>query len=494
MSKLAYGPAANFGSKVLRGLTGASFGVGANNVPLVYNSFSTEVDNPEQRAYSAYAYNLPDGHPDKAKAQAMADSLPTLNPLRVQAQEELYDPWKFGERAGMGALEGFAGNELGQMFPGGIGGMFRRSSYQLPPDAAVAVRPQGPISPAPLGAAEELAAGKDEVLRRTSGPIGPASGQNLPLLGEPSDIAPVVPAKKVAASGPRNKPAGSKGSSAQSKGSSSSPPADTSAASGELKRFLTSKQAPTPGDTKATGGAVDGKGQGGKTFSGPLHAASGGRTDVLPIDVAAGSYVIPSDIVSALGEGNTLAGTKVIEHMFPDQAPNLKYASGGRVPIIAAGGEIVLSPEQVAAVGSGDLNHGHSILDAWVKTTRNDTINTFRDWWTSADAAAERPQCEYRQRTSTGTVSVCDDAMAVISCNWFGRGGRHARFPDNAGPEYLVSVGRSRTWRGEFVQSRRPRRVRHRRHRSALWECSILRSICRRNAWGHEPSRPDALD
>jgi hypothetical protein len=123
---------------------------------------------------------------------------------------------------------------------------------------------------------------------------------------------------------------------------------------------------------------VDGKGEGGKAFSGPLHSDVAGRTDHLPIDVTAGSYVIPADVVSALGEGNTNGGVKVLQHMFPDQPKSLHYASGGVVPIMAAGGEHVLSPEQVATVGGGDLNRGHRILDAFVKNTRNDTINTLR--------------------------------------------------------------------------------------------------------------------
>jgi hypothetical protein len=199
------------------------------------------------------------------------------------------------------------------------------------------------------------------------------AGSPSPGLG-PRPDSPTTPAK----GRPKSKGQQSKGqqaSSASSRESSSDiPPATQSAASGELKRFF----GQNPDTTKAAGGAVDGSGGSGKPVSGPLHAATGGRTDVLPIDVAAGSYVIPSDIVSALGEGNTNAGTQVLAHMFPNQKPSLHYASGGKVPIIAAGGEHVLSPEQVAAVGGGDLNHGHAILDAWVKNTRNDTINTLR--------------------------------------------------------------------------------------------------------------------
>ena len=79
----------------------------------------------------------------------------------------------------------------------------------------------------------------------------------------------------------------------------------------------------------ATGGAV---------HAGPItHAADGGRTDTVPMDVASGSYVVPADIVSALGQGDTAAGFKVLTHMFGPQAP--RTAQGHTVPIMAAGGE-----------------------------------------------------------------------------------------------------------------------------------------------------------
>src|SRR6266700_2659093 len=39
--------------------------------------------------------------------------------------------------------------------------------------------------------------------------------------------------------------------------------------------------------------------------------SGGGRTDKNNLDVAAGSYVLPADVVSGLGEGNSLAGASV---------------------------------------------------------------------------------------------------------------------------------------------------------------------------------------
>ena len=54
-------------------------------------------------------------------------------------------------------------------------------------------------------------------------------------------------------------------------------------------------------------------------------------------------------------------------------------ANGGRtstVPIVAAGGEMVLSPEEVMHVGGGDLDTGHRVLDEFVKRVRAKTIKT----------------------------------------------------------------------------------------------------------------------
>jgi hypothetical protein len=46
------------------------------------------------------------------------------------------------------------------------------------------------------------------------------------------------------------------------------------------------------------------------------------------------------------------------------------------VPIVAAGGEYVLSPDEVAYAGNGDMDAGHAALDEFVKRYRKKTINT----------------------------------------------------------------------------------------------------------------------
>ena len=49
------------------------------------------------------------------------------------------------------------------------------------------------------------------------------------------------------------------------------------------------------------------------------------------------------------------------------------------VPIVAAGGEYVLSPEQVMQAGGGDLETGHRVLDEFVKRMREQTVKTLKN-------------------------------------------------------------------------------------------------------------------
>jgi len=144
----------------------------------------------------------------------------------------------------------------------------------------------------------------------------------------------------------------------------------------------------------------------GRSTSGMLKSSIPGRTDKIPLQVGSGSYVLPADIPSALGQGNTMAGGSILDKMFNKgpygmNLPRSKsgmstkmgrmssltkvrksgYADGGDVEptdIIAAGGEYVLTPEQVAHVGGGNMDAGHNILDAFVKQVRNDHIKTLR--------------------------------------------------------------------------------------------------------------------
>ena len=122
--------------------------------------------------------------------------------------------------------------------------------------------------------------------------------------------------------------------------------------------------------SRAAGGDVNEK-----IHVGPIHSPVAGRTDHLPINVPSGAYVIPADIISAMGEGNTMAGFRISNEVFglqqnsPDHQP---------VEIVAAGGEYVITPENVERIGGGDMDSGHRNLDDFVKDYRSKTIKTLQ--------------------------------------------------------------------------------------------------------------------
>ena len=115
---------------------------------------------------------------------------------------------------------------------------------------------------------------------------------------------------------------------------------------------------------------------------GALRSHVAGRTDHLAIDVPPESFVIPADVVSGLGEGNSENGHKVLEGMFKlpggSAPPAIQRKDGGAVPIMAAGGEFVIPPEVVAKLGGGDMKKGHKVLDSFVRHVRKQTIKTLK--------------------------------------------------------------------------------------------------------------------
>ncbi len=127
-----------------------------------------------------------------------------------------------------------------------------------------------------------------------------------------------------------------------------------------------------------------------------LATSTPGRSDVIKGTPAADSYVLPADLVSGIGHGNSLAGGKILDSMFKSgpYGMALPHAGGGRGPprpppafhmkaggvppekvdVMLAGGEYVVEPEAVLAIGGGNAKRGHRILDAFVKHMRAKTI------------------------------------------------------------------------------------------------------------------------
>jgi hypothetical protein len=146
--------------------------------------------------------------------------------------------------------------------------------------------------------------------------------------------------------------------------------------------------------TRATGGQIKApspKITTDKVHTGPIHSPVAGRTDHLPMHVPSGSYVIPADIISAMGEGNTMAGFRVANQIFSKPKSEVmgmpyedgEFQKGGRtnpppVPIVAAGGEYVIHPDDILVIGKGDMDQGHEALDEFVLKMRAKTVKTLK--------------------------------------------------------------------------------------------------------------------
>jgi hypothetical protein len=132
-----------------------------------------------------------------------------------------------------------------------------------------------------------------------------------------------------------------------------------------------------------------------------------GRTDRIPMRARTGSYILPADVVSGLGQGNTMAGARMWGQMIghsigpmgiqnaikarafkaaplrmrvPGPGTKGSFADGGTIdgdeytPIVTAGGEVVVDPEIVHELGWGDPEEGKRILASATMNVRKHTI------------------------------------------------------------------------------------------------------------------------
>jgi hypothetical protein len=110
---------------------------------------------------------------------------------------------------------------------------------------------------------------------------------------------------------------------------------------------------PPTDDTSGTNNFNDTSGTGGNAAGGLLGLAKGG--------MKSGGFVIPADVVSMVGEGNTDAGYSRIKSMVPGataikgkdggQADTVKTSIEGKQPARVAHGEMYIPPETVKRMG-----------------------------------------------------------------------------------------------------------------------------------------------
>lgn len=134
-----------------------------------------------------------------------------------------------------------------------------------------------------------------------------------------------------------------------------------------------------------SGGSVSGsQSTSKKGAEGYLNGGTLGRADALNTSAPSGSYIIPADIVSGWGEGNSNAGARVWDHILSTLPEESGYAKGGEVespsdvPVLLSHGEIAINPRDVRRIGGGDIKRGHRIMDALIRKERQKLIKKLK--------------------------------------------------------------------------------------------------------------------
>lgn len=141
--------------------------------------------------------------------------------------------------------------------------------------------------------------------------------------------------------------------------------------------------------------------------SGLIRSPTAGRADRVPMGAKPGSYVMPADVISGIGGGNTMSGANALNQLFKmgpygaamphPKAPGAMrmptagmmrgrkgFADGGetgeepKTEIATSGGEFVIPVDRVAEIGGGSVERGHEILDGMVMQIRKKTIRTLK--------------------------------------------------------------------------------------------------------------------
>lgn len=96
-----------------------------------------------------------------------------------------------------------------------------------------------------------------------------------------------------------------------------------------------------------------------------------------PFPMQSNGFVLPADVVSALGNGSSRAGAERVQGMLgggrvidgpgDGQSDSIPAHIDGRQPAAVARDEVYLSPQEVARIGGGDTNQGvaalHKLMD-----------------------------------------------------------------------------------------------------------------------------------
>jgi hypothetical protein len=102
-----------------------------------------------------------------------------------------------------------------------------------------------------------------------------------------------------------------------------------------------------------------------------VEGRGNGQSDDVPAMLRRGDYVVDADLVAALGDGSTEAGSGALEKLMESvKFKDSGDSDGAPIPAKIAKGEVVLPSPFVTALGKGDNEAGSAVLDKMRKVVR----------------------------------------------------------------------------------------------------------------------------
>ena len=113
----------------------------------------------------------------------------------------------------------------------------------------------------------------------------------------------------------------------------------------------------------------------GGRIQGAIKGPGKGQADVIRKALEAGDHIIPSDVVSAMGDGTTDQGYKVFNsfvqrHSHGQNVTSPKVKKRNIVQVALSNGEYRIPRSAVIGLGQGSEEHGANLLDGLVKNVR----------------------------------------------------------------------------------------------------------------------------
>jgi hypothetical protein len=139
------------------------------------------------------------------------------------------------------------------------------------------------------------------------------------------------------------------------------------------------------GDSGGNGGYTVGDGTQGSAsmsdYGGEADLAQGGIAGLAIGGMSKGGFVVPADVVSALGNGSTDAGLRALQSKLGKIKPikgagdglsdSIPTSIDGKQPARVADGEAYIDPSTVAKIGNGDMKKGAKKLYAMMARIRD---------------------------------------------------------------------------------------------------------------------------